>query len=101
MIGVTDRLIQFDQLQFELKAQKQKEKKIHKHLLSRHADLLAKLQSALLKKKADIRKEIQSFQHAYFAKYHTAPTEDEPVLRSLVKKRDLASKLLRNWNIDL
>jgi len=63
--------------------------------------LLTQLQTAVLHQKSAIRTQIRKYQQSYFNQHMNPPPSSDPTLKTLIKQRDVAIKLLQTWNIEL
>ena len=97
IVGISEKVLKFDVLRYQLKHRKnpvtQKQE---------HNKLLAELQVLIQSKKSNIMEQIKQTEAAYFQTHATIPTDEAcPERMELMKKVKLANKLLATWNIQL
>ena len=98
VLGVTDKVLKFDELRYQLKLGKkptitQKQE---------HNKLLAELQSLIQAEKSKIVEQIKQLEAAHFETHATIPTDAAcPERIKLMKQYKFVNKLLATWNIQL
>jgi len=94
VIGITTNLVHFDQVRSELKSLRRQGKPAPAEKVAHHDHLLTQLQTAVLHQKSAIRTQIRKYQQSYFNQHMNPPPSSDPTLKTLIKQRDVAIKLL-------
>ena len=95
VIGITTNLVHFDQVRSELKSLRCQGKPAPTEKVAHHDHLLTQLQTAVLYQKSAIRTQIRKYQQSYFNQHMNPPPSSDPTLKTLIKQRDVATKLLQ------
>ena len=98
VIGETEELNQFDEIRHRIKS---KERPTTYHY-TQHENLLAKLQTAIMKERTSLMKKIRDVEAQHFKEYAELPKEDcNHQLTSLMSKHRKANTLLKALRLDI
>jgi hypothetical protein len=102
MLDDDGMLREFDELRFNIKEQKNNQKKhVSTKEKMRYKSLAAQLGVKLLAKRTELDQNIKEFEHQYFKKHNTLPDRNTAAYNRLLSSRNRAKAALRNLNIGL